>query len=273
MFTLGRKIDINYSTNRIIILVSFIVAIIGWLKTGELLSGLSIGGGTFLTWALAREVDPKHEYSAFLCVLFSLLNLFYYNKIELLVIFWIILSLRLVNKISGKEMTFIDVFSVLGMTIYLSFRDQNSIYLVPFIIMMLFIMSFKGKSLLVIISGLIAILAFIIESYNMKYLRMRNSNFSEPLNLFYLMIIIISFLIPYFLSKNEIKDDLGNPANIRRINGSQILFSIIVFLLYIFGHKSTNNMIIYLSVLLGIMIYWMGYKIMNNKFRGVDTNQ
>ena len=204
MFTLGRKIDIHYPTNRIIMIISIVVAAIGWIVTGEFLSGVSIGGGTFLTWALAREVDPKHEYSVFLCVIIQLLNLFYYRNIQLLVIFWIILLMRLVSGITGKELTFLDIFSVLGMTIYLSTSNKNSIYLLPFIIAMVILITLKGKKGLVPIAGGIGLAIFIGESFFMDYLSFNSQDYSSAINMVVLAIAFISFIFWSFYLKMKL---------------------------------------------------------------------
>ena len=108
MFTLGRKIDINYGTNKIIIILSLLVGLLGGIMTGEIKSGLYLALGTFLSWSLAREVDPGHEKSAFVAVGLSILNLFYYVKIEVLVLVWLILVMRMISRITGKELKFLD---------------------------------------------------------------------------------------------------------------------------------------------------------------------
>lgn len=261
MFTLGRKIDIHYSTNRIIVILSILVAVVGWIITGEILSGVYIGGGTFLTWALAREVDPKYEYSAFLCAFFSLLNLFYYKNIQLLVIFWILLIIRLINGITGKELTFLDIFSVLGLTIYLSINNQNSIYLIPFIVAMGFVINFKEKMESALIAGGIGVAAFVVESFFMKYLSFNRIDYSDTINIFAIAMVLISFVFWSFLSKDHIINDVGNMVKRSTILSGQVIYSLIVLLIYFFGDISINNLIIYLSVITGVIIYWIGYKL------------
>ena len=177
MFTLGRKIDFNYKTNKIIAILSILLAIIGWILSGEVFSGLYTGGGIFLTWALSRELDPKHDYSAFIAAGFSILNVFYFEDIQLLVIFWLLLLMRIVNGITGKELTCFDISSVLGLTIYISLNSKNSVYLLIFIIAMAFII--KEKRIEALIASVISFLLFIAESYFMRYLSLSNIDFSD----------------------------------------------------------------------------------------------
>ena len=127
-------IDLKYKTNLIVVILAALVSIAGWIVTGGFISGLYIGGGTFLTWALAREIDPKHEYSALLAAAISLINIFHYESISILIIAWLLLTLRMVNGLCGKPVTIFDMLLVLGLTTYLSFNSENSIYLIVFLL-------------------------------------------------------------------------------------------------------------------------------------------
>lgn len=255
MFTLGRKIDINYPTNRIILISSIIIAAIGYFITGEIMSGLYIGGGTFLTWALAREVDPKHEYSAFLCAAISLVNLFYYEKIDLLVIFWMLLLLRLVSDISGKGITWLDILSVLGLSIYLSISNVNSIYLAPFISAMFSLIKFKEKPKQSLTILVIAVIIFLVESIFFQYFSTADIDFSNILNIF-----IIGGLFLFSISINFIKikgvvNDKYNAIDEKKMRTSQMLYPNIILLLFLFSNIGLNNLVIYFSVMVGTTVY------------------
>lgn len=265
MFTLGRKIDINYPTNKIMIIITIIVAGLGWVVTGSPLSGLSIAMGVFLTWALAREVDPKHEYSAFLAAAFSLINLLYYRSISLLVIFWILLVVRTLNGITGKELTVFDIFSVLGLSIYLSFNNSNGIYLIIFILAMCILIGFKERTKISLLAIGVALGAFIIEIFFLKYSSFNGIDYSNGINIIVIAILLLFIVLSNMISKGEILDDVGNRAKKAKIVSGQILFSIIVILLLLFGDIGLNNLIIYLSVITGVIIYFIVYKIFNFK--------
>ncbi|MEG0267194.1 MAG: hypothetical protein RR439_01635 [Carnobacterium sp.] len=260
IFTLGRKIDFSYKTNKIIAVLSLLVVATGWVLTGKLLDGVYIGVGVFLTWALSRELDPKQEYSAFLAVAFSLLNLFYYENIQLLVIFWILLLMRIVNGMTGKELTIVDIFLVLGLTIYLSLNTENSIYLLVFILAMALIIKASEKKKAVVIASGISLGFFIGESFFMHYLSLNNRNVLNPISLVAIMIVCLSFIFFWFLPKDKVEDDRGNNAEIARIAAGQLLFSAAVILLFFFDDVSMNNLVIYLSVILGVTCYFVGFK-------------
>lgn len=260
MFSLGRKIDFTYKTNKLIAIISIIVVVIGWALTGRAMAGLTVGLGTFLTWALSRELDPNHDYSAFLAAGFSLLNVFYFQNIQLLVIFWILLLMRTVNGITGKPLTTFDLISVLGLTGYLSLNTKNSIYLAVFIIAIIFVINSGEKKKEALVVGAISLGLFSAESFINGYFPGIYRAWLDPISLLVITTVGLSFILFWLLGKESIKDDLGNSARQSKIAASQILYSSTVLLLYFLSDMSFNNLVIYLSVLVGITIYYIGFK-------------
>src|SRR5699024_10160013 len=102
MFTLGRKIDLRYKPNLIIVLAALVVGAAGWLLSEEFSLGISLGGGFFLTWVFSRELDPAHDYSAYLAAILSLSMLVDFESIHFLSALWLVLHMRAVNGITGK---------------------------------------------------------------------------------------------------------------------------------------------------------------------------
>ncbi len=230
--------------------------------TGSFSAGLSIGFGVFLTWALAREIDPKHNQSAFLAAALSLITLFFYDTIQLLVMGWLLLLLRLVNGISGKELTVFDLFSMLAFTVYLSFSNENSIFLMIFLLAILLIS--RGRKLtgtLVIVVGISSVI-FVVESFFLDYLSFNSFDVLDPLTLSFLVASGLSFIVFRFLSKEKAKDDKGNRLHTSRLLAGQVLYSASVLLLYFFGDMSLNSVIIYTSVLIGVILYYSGSKLL-----------
>ena len=255
MFTLGRKIDITYNTNKLILVITLIVAAIGYFMTGHVLSGIYIGAGSFLTWALAREIDPKHDYSAFVGVGLSLLNLFYYGKINLLIIFWIILMLRILNGISGEKLKPLDIFSVLGLTIYLSINNKNIVYIIPFIFAMIFASRFEGKSKMPLVALLIGLGAGLVELFYFKYFYVVDLDFSKIINILALVGSFIFITQAKRIDINNVIDDRGQQAQRKRIRATQMFCGNVILLLFLFVEMSPNNIIIYLSAMIGVIIY------------------
>jgi hypothetical protein len=85
--------------------------------------GVAAGLNCFVTWALAREIDPDYPYSAFVGVGLILVGIFVYDLPGLLFSFWAILFLRFVNRTCGPPATWLDSLGGLGLTLFLVFRD------------------------------------------------------------------------------------------------------------------------------------------------------
>ncbi len=128
-FTLGRRIDPGYRTNLWVIIASAAVVIAGRVIFGSLSGGAGLGAGFFLCWALARELDPLHDYSAFVSGGIFLLFFPFYDGIDIGVLFWLLLILRMVSGICGKIPSFIDISSLSGLTVYLAFSGRTSLYM------------------------------------------------------------------------------------------------------------------------------------------------
>ena len=255
MFTLVRKVDFNYTTNRIILVFSIITGIIGYFMTGSLSSGISLAGSIFLTWALTREVDPKHEYSAFLSAALSLVNLFYFESLNLLVLFWIILLLRMISGVCGKSLTLVDFIVVFGFSVYLSVRSENSVYLIPFLIASVSLLFYKEKPRTSLVFSVLAVAVFLMESFHFNFLSISEPFVSPRIELLLMSVLI---LFPAFTPSSRIAgvlDDRGTPVHVKRMNFSQKIFSFIVLLLYLFPGIGLNNLIIYYSIVAAVAIY------------------
>lgn len=265
MFTLGRDIDFHYPTNKLIIILSAMVVGIGWFVNGSFMSGLSLGGSTFITWALARELDPKHEYSAFLAVTFSLLNIFYFESVQIMVIFWIILMMRVITGICGKNLTFFDIFSTLALTLYLSFSNHNIVYLLLFAVAMFIVVNYHLHKDWALLAGGVALATLMIDFLTIKKFSLHIKDISYLQSAFTIAVLLGSLGLWFLLSKNKVKDDLGKSVKKELIFLGQVFFTLSVLLLYFIGAASINNLIIYLSVIVGIGLYWLGLKLFVKK--------
>jgi len=126
--SLGRALNPAYPTNLAVILLTLVAgavtAVITILNGGAFLdsfvSGGRIGLYLFLCWALTREIDPDHEESAFGSILFGLAGLAFVDQPALLVGFWMIGILRLVNRTTGQMATQLDTTVLLVASLWLA---------------------------------------------------------------------------------------------------------------------------------------------------------
>jgi len=261
MFTLGRKIDLHYKPNLIITLFTLIVAALGWLVTGEVLLGISMGVGIFLSWAFSRELDPAHDYSAFLAAALSLSMLFNFEKTQLLIGLWLLLLMRAVNGITGKELTLFDVLILLGFSVFLSLNNENSIYLLIFVLAMFFIIRTRGKIKAIAIAGALGFIFFIVQSFLMNPL---SFNSIDDFNVLTLLVIVsagLSLIVFWFLSRIKTEDDQGNRTVPSKLFASQMLYSVTILLLVFFGDLTFSDQIIYLSAMIGVALHFIGMQL------------
>lgn len=257
MFTLGRMLDFNYRTNKLILSLVLLAAAAAWALTGGFLASFYIGMGVFLTWALSRELDPKHEYSAFAAVLFSLFNLFSYESIQLAVILWIVMLTRMVSGTTGEKLTILDLFLGLSFTVYLSLDNKNGLYLLIFILVLLFIMKVEKRTGKLLVTAGIGLILFIIQGMFIGYFSLSNTDYLSPINLFFITVVCLSFIFFWFFSKEDAKDDKGNKLSRFRLLAGRFFYSIAILLLFFFSGISQNTLTLYLSAILGIASYFI----------------
>jgi hypothetical protein len=129
---LGRIVDPRYPTNLAITTIAMIAAVVGavWrLSAGDAflasaMWGIGAAFGLFLTWALARELDPDHDLSAFVGVGLALIALLLFEMPSLLLALWLLLMLRLVNRSVGLPARPLDTLAVLGLGLFLTWQGQ-----------------------------------------------------------------------------------------------------------------------------------------------------
>jgi len=89
---------------------------------GSILWGISAGLLPFLTWALGRELDPDHGLSAFVGAGLILVAFLLPDMPSLLVIFWLLSVLRIVNRSVGLPAKPWDSLGVLGLGAWLTWQ-------------------------------------------------------------------------------------------------------------------------------------------------------
>lgn len=257
MFTLGRKIDLRYKPNLIIVLASLIVAAAGWLMSGEFSLGISLGGGFFLTWVFSRELDPAHDYSAYLAAVLSLSMLVDFESIGFLNALWLVLHMRAVNGITGKSLTLFDVLALLGLSVFLSLNDENSIYLILFVFAMILIRQTRAKTKVASIAALFALLLFIVQNTLMGALSLTQIDYSNLFNLLMIVVPCLSLIPFWFLSRVKTEDDKGNRVARSKVFASQLLYNMAVLLLFFFSDISFSDQMIYLSANIGVVLHFL----------------
>ena len=146
--TLMRNLDLNYTPNKILLMLMPIILLgsFGWyfymnnMFVQSVFFALIQSIIVFLCWAVGRELDPDHDYAAF----FGLPLLFLpdtFTQGNIFVLFWFLISLRLLNQTTGKIITSSDVTFYVFLSI-LSVLLSNQIIILPLALLIIVLTSF-----------------------------------------------------------------------------------------------------------------------------------
>ncbi len=127
---IARPVDPRFPTNRAI--GALAIAVISCEFVWRLVSGsdllssgwAAVGFGltVFLAWALCREIDPDRDLSAFVAACVALVGKLLWGTPDLAVIFWLVLSVRIVNRSTGLRATILDSVGIAALATWLAFR-------------------------------------------------------------------------------------------------------------------------------------------------------
>ncbi len=115
-FTLARSIDLDYPTNRAIVLLTLAVLaggiivtlLLGATISGSVIAAASGAASVFLAWALARELDPDEDYAAFVSTGLMVGALVLFPLPNPITALLAVLLLRTVNRTSGLQTRVLD---------------------------------------------------------------------------------------------------------------------------------------------------------------------
>jgi hypothetical protein len=127
-----RPVDPRYPTNLAIAILTVLVgagaAACQWVGGATFLDGAlwGIGAGLaiFLAWALARELDPDHNLSAFVATALAIVALPTLSLPQLLPLLWMLLAMRIVDRIVGLPARPLDSLGLLGTGLWLTWRGD-----------------------------------------------------------------------------------------------------------------------------------------------------
>ncbi|AKB25325.1 hypothetical protein MSMTP_1856 [Methanosarcina sp. MTP4] len=130
--SIARPIDPNYPTNRaILILTLFVIfasagfqVLSGIPPVKVLIPGIRTGIYVFLAWALARELDPDNELSAFTAAFLACVALLYFPVPGLLASVLFLLLIRILNRSTGLPAKSFDSLVILLLSGWLALQEN-----------------------------------------------------------------------------------------------------------------------------------------------------
>lgn len=127
-----RSVDLAYPTNRAIVIISLLFflgticlqLILGREISSASASGLRAGVSVFLAWALARELDPDNEFSAFVAAFLGCTGFLLFPSPFLLALFLELLLIRVINRSTGLPAKTSDSLAILLLSGWISFQGE-----------------------------------------------------------------------------------------------------------------------------------------------------
>jgi hypothetical protein len=129
---LGRGIDPSFNTNLIIVSISiagmlalFLLEALGGGALGaSLWSGIRFGITLFAAWALAREIDPDHDYAAFVGVVVAVPAHFIIGTTGLLGCYALLSVFRMLNRVVGLRIKLIEALLLAAFMLFIAWNGQ-----------------------------------------------------------------------------------------------------------------------------------------------------
>ena len=182
--------------------------------------GIEVGLVLFLAWALGRELDPDHDLSAFVGAGLLLLALLVLIPPSLLLILWVLLVLRTVNRTVGLPAKILDSLTVFGLGIWLTWQG---IWIAGFLTAIAFLLDGLLAPPLrrhLFASGLSLVITVVLVVWNGE---LAPEGAATPLVVIASMAVSCMFLIVIVTSRESraVGDATRRPLNPRRVQAAQ----------------------------------------------------
>ncbi|MFP3852932.1 MAG: hypothetical protein ACLFWD_01420 [Anaerolineales bacterium] len=143
--SLARVVDPSIRNHRLIIALSALGGAVGFLIgllfrdsgfVGGLQLGVLCGFGVFFSWVIARELDPDHPNSGLLPPFLVVPAILAIGAPSLVMAFWIVILLRMVNRSTGLPAKPLDSLMLLAMALWLTLTGFPSAGLLTGLVML-----------------------------------------------------------------------------------------------------------------------------------------
>jgi hypothetical protein len=260
---LGRLPDPSYPTNRAIMALALVVVVAGAIF--RLFSGLpllesalwGVGAGfaVFLSWALGREIDPDHDLSAFAGVALMLLGLVFFDLPFLLVLLWLLLTLRVVNRTIGLPTKPLDSLAVLGLGGWLTWQGHWMVGLMTAVAFLLNGLLATPLRYHLLLSGLAFVATVVLSIFHGDIAMEGGSTMPIVIS----SAVIAGLFLVVIVTSREVQtvgDATGDPLNPRRVQAAQSL-ALLTALLYAWweGAAGVVTLLPLWAALLGVALY------------------
>jgi hypothetical protein len=261
---LGRvPVDPSYPTTWAIAALALVVAIAGTivhLLTGaalleSVLWGIGAGFVPFLTWALGRELDPDHDLSAFVGAGLVLIAFLLPDMPSLILILWLLLVLRIVNRTVGLPAKPWDSLGVLGLGAWLAWQGYWLIGLMTAVAFLLDGLLSQPLRYHLFVSGLVFVITVAIAIFRGE-MAMESGPTIPVVISSVVMVGLFTIVIATARKVEAVGDATGESLNPRRVQAAQVL-ALLTGLLFAWwaGASGMMAMLPLWAAMVGVSLY------------------
>lgn len=239
--SLARPLDPKRYKSNLAVIVIVLLTVVAYsffhdqdgINLGDrLLVAIAVAFNLFITWALAREVDPDETYAGFLGMAFALAAyiLNFHETTHFLLLLLLLMLFRIVNRTTGLPAKWLDTVSIVILAVYLSFTTD---WIVGLIAGLALWIDFKGPEPL-IRHGWAAIVVFVAAMISLV-LDPMPTGFNT--NNIWLVIGSLVLFVPYVITTVPVisfADATGEKLSNKRVQLTQILalFTLVIFIFW-----------------------------------------
>jgi len=269
--SIGRPLGLKYPTNRtiIFILVSFFILgsitklVVGDSFLDSMVWAFRAAAALFFAWALAREIDPDGNASAFIATALIFVALFFVDLPALLPLFWVLLIMRILNRITGLVPKPLDLAGILILAGVLSWQELwvYGLMTAPALYINYRMDGKKKKGI---------ILAVTVMSFVVLSAFVGNATFTS-IQISVLAIIAVTILILLFIpiifivtKVKSLTDVTGEPVSVVRLNVTRAVVLVMGILVTIIQGDTGFYNLLPLWAAIGGIIGWNYYELVKN---------
>jgi hypothetical protein len=260
---IARPIDSNYPTNRAIALLTLsivfggsILRLIAGASFMQSISwGVAAGLAVFLAWALARELDPDYDLSAFVAAGLALIGLLFLDSPGLTALLWMIILLRIVNRTAGLPATILDSLLILGLGSWLTWQGEwiyGLMTALAFLLDSQLSPPHRRHLVFAAIALIITVMLFFVDG-SMP----RDSELSIPVVV--AALVMAALFVPVIIASRQlttVSDQTSEPLNPRRVQAAQgIALLTGILMAWWNGYPGLASFMPVWAAMLGISLY------------------
>jgi hypothetical protein len=227
--------------------------------------GVGAGFAVFFAWALSRELDPDHDLSAFVGAGLMLVGLVLFGVPSLMVLFWLLVALRILNRTVGLPARPLDSLAILSLGGWLTWEGYWMVGLMTAVALLLDGLLPKPLRYHLLLSGFALVATVVLFIFHGDIAM--ESGLTLPTVISSLVVAGL-FLVVIVTSRDlqAVGDATGKPLNPRRVQAAQA-FALLTALLMAWweGASGVVELMPLWTALLGVALYRLAILVLSRR--------